>query len=183
METHIVAIAVSRGMSSQTGALAFSLLSAFNGAGMVLAGYLSDRYSRPALLAAIFGIRALAYLLLLASSSLGPFLFFAMVFGLVDYSVVPPTVSLVGSHLGAHSVGLAMGLLLMGHSLAASVGALLGGALFDAYDSYDSAMVVCAVVCALGAVACAPLVRGEPLRQSGSAEERGTKAMLSCGEE
>ena len=35
METHIVAIAVHRGMTEQTGALAFSLLSAFNGIGMV----------------------------------------------------------------------------------------------------------------------------------------------------
>jgi len=168
METHIVAIAVSRGMDRQTGALAFSLLSACNGGGMVLAGYLTDRYSRPAILASIFGIRALAYLLLLAATSPSALFFFAIIFGIVDYSVVPPTVSLVGTHLGEHCVGLAVGVLLMWHSLAASVGAVLGGAIFDASGSYRPAMLVCAAVCAVGAASCLLLASTEPLVRVGN---------------
>ena len=50
METHIVGLTISMGMSGHTGALAFSFLSACNGVGMVLAGYLTDRISRPAIL-------------------------------------------------------------------------------------------------------------------------------------
>ena len=57
---------------------------------MVLAGYLSDRCSRPALLSAIFGVRGLAYLLILVAASPAALFGFALVFGLVDYSVVPP---------------------------------------------------------------------------------------------
>ena len=127
IETHIVALAVSRGQPSSTGALAFSVLSACNGLGMLLAGWLSDRVSRSLTLCAIFGVRGLSFLLLLFARS-GPMLFvFAAIFGLVDYSVVPPTVSLVGSHAGKHSVGLGVGILLAWHSLAAAGGAYLGG--------------------------------------------------------
>ena len=143
----------------------------------ILAGYLTDRYSRPAILAAIFGVRALAYLLLLSTSSQASLLAFSMLFGLVDYSVVPPTVSLVGSHIGQHSVGLAMGFLLMWHSLAASVGALMGGALFDASGSYADAIVVCALTSVAGSAACCLLLRSDPcLRGASAAKATSTSA-------
>ena len=54
LETHIIAYVVDRGLSKDIGALAFGVLSAFNGLGILLAGYLSDRYSRPMILCVIF---------------------------------------------------------------------------------------------------------------------------------
>ena len=75
-----------------TGATAFSVLSAFNGVGMAAAGYLSDYYSRTVLLAAIFTLRGLAYILLLFVKDRVGLMCFAALFGLVDYSVVPPVV-------------------------------------------------------------------------------------------
>ena len=66
----------------------------------VLTHYPTDRYSRPALLCVIFIVRAFSYLLVSATSSPASLFLFSMLFGLVDYSVVPPTVSLVRTHLG-----------------------------------------------------------------------------------
>ncbi len=60
-------------------------------------------------------------------------LLFAVVFGVVDYSTIPVTASLVASHIGLKVMGLTMGLLSAGHSVAAS----LGGYFFDKDATYD----------------------------------------------
>ena len=106
IETHIVALAVSRGDDASVGAIAFSVLSACNGVGMILAGWLADRVSRTLTLCGIFALRGLSFLVLLWSTSRAALLGFAILFGIVDYSVVPPVISLVGSHAGQHTVGL-----------------------------------------------------------------------------
>ncbi len=62
---------------------------------MILAGYLTDKISRKAILILIFSLRALSYVLLHFCESLMMFLLFAALFGLADYSVVPPVVSLL----------------------------------------------------------------------------------------
>ena len=86
IESHLVALATHRGMSKADGALAFGLLSACNGVGMVLAGWLSDRFHRIFQLAAIFFVRGLCYLLLHFVRSRRRLLVFAVVFGFVDHS-------------------------------------------------------------------------------------------------
>jgi MFS family permease len=49
---------------------------------------------------------------------------------------VPPTASLVASHLGLKIMGLAMGLISGGHALGGALGAFLGGYLFDLFARY-----------------------------------------------
>ena len=61
----------------------------------------------------------------------------AVIFGLVDYSTVPVTASLVASHIGLKVMGLTMGLLSAGHSIGAAVAASLGGYFFDKDTTYD----------------------------------------------
>jgi predicted MFS family arabinose efflux permease len=58
------------------------------------------------------------------------------VFGLVDYSTVPVTASLVASHIGLRVMGLAFGLISAGHQVGGALGAYLGGYLFDLYAQY-----------------------------------------------
>ncbi len=73
----------------------YGLLSAINLAGMVFAGWLTDRMNRPLLLGAIYVARAFSFLILLAAAKDINLLFgFAVVFGVFDYSTVPPTASL-----------------------------------------------------------------------------------------
>ena len=61
---------------------------------------------------------------------------FAVIYGIFDYSTVPPTASLVASHLGLKIMGLAMGLIFGGHALGGALGAFLGGYLFDLFARY-----------------------------------------------
>lgn len=138
IETHFLPFAATCGFPPQESALAYGLLSAINLAGMVFAGWLTDRMNRPLLLGAIYIMRAFSFLILLVAAKDINLLFgFAVVFGVFDYSTVPPTASLVASHLGIKVMGLAMGLLSAGHALGGATGVFLAARIFDWSAKYD----------------------------------------------
>jgi MFS family permease len=138
IETHLLPYAELCGFPPVESGAAFGVLSAVNLGGMILAGWLTDRMSRPLLLAIIYGARGLTFLLLAhIGNSTGLLFAFAVIFGLFDYSTVPPTVSLVASHLGLRVTGLAMGMLSSGHALGAAAGVFMAGRLFDLLGRYD----------------------------------------------
>lgn len=138
IETHFLPYASFQGFASVPSALAYGLLSAVNMAGMIAAGWLTDRMNRPRLLAIIYVLRALTFILLLnVGTSMEALLVFATLFGIVDYATVPVTASLTASHLGIRVMGLAMGMLSAGHSIGGAVGAFLGGYVFDRTAGYD----------------------------------------------
>jgi MFS family permease len=137
IETHLIPYSAFCGFPPLPSATAYGVLSAVNFGGMILSGWLADRVHRPTLLAAIYFLRGLTFLILMnVGASYETLLVFAVAFGVADYSTVPITASLVASHLGIAHMGLAMGLISAGHALGGSIGAFLGGYLFDATASY-----------------------------------------------
>ena len=153
VESHIVALCTHRGHSTTDGALVFGIISAFNGLGIICAGRWCDYYSRTVLLAAIYGGRALAYVVLRwGASTRTELVLWGVLFGLVDYSVVPPTISLVETHFGAHMVGLGVGVLLLLHSLGAALGAWWGGVSFDGHGDYHAVLLAAVVLCSVAAL-------------------------------
>ena len=167
LETHLVALVVENGLSLYYGGLAFSVISACNGIALVIAGYMTDAFDKRLLLATIFAVRAGIYVVLLlafdSSEPVAVLFVFSVVFGVVDYSVIPPVVSLVKAHY-PHIVGLAMGLLLSLHSGGSGWGCDRGW-IFESEGHYDMAP---RPVYALG-VATAAILLGVPYRS----EERG----------
>ena len=138
IETHFLPFADHHGFGPLPSATAYGVLSAVNMGGMILAGWLTDRMNRPLLLGSIYLLRALSFLLLInIGADYGTLILFAVFFGIVDYSTVPVTASLVESHIGLHVMGLTMGLISAGHSVGGALGALLGGYLFELYAQYD----------------------------------------------
>ena len=132
IETHLLPYASFCGFAPLPSATAYGVLSAVNLIGMIGVGWLTDRMNRPLLLGIIYLIRGLTFWLLLnVGTSYETLILFAVVFGVVDYSTVPVTTSLVASHLGLRIVGLVMGLLTAGHQLGAAAGAALGGYFFE----------------------------------------------------
>ena len=113
-------------------------MSAFSLAGMIAFGHLSDRFHRPALLASIYFMRALTFLVLLQIAGSSTLLFsFAVLFGIFDYATFPIVASLVASHIGRHIMGFTMGLIFAAHSLGGAAGTFLGGYLFELFARYD----------------------------------------------
>jgi len=138
IETHFLPYAAICGFGPLPSATAYGVLSAVNLGGMVLAGWLADRMNRPLLLGGIYLLRGLSFVLLVyVGADLNTLFFFAVLFGIVDYSTVPVTASLVASHLGLRVMGLAFGLISAGHQIGAAAGAYFGGLLFDLYARYD----------------------------------------------
>ena len=131
IETHLMPFASYCGFKPIPSAAAYGLLSAVNLLGMICIGWLTDKMNRPLLLGCIYIIRGLSFWILLnVGTSYETLLLFAVIFGVVDYSTVPVTASLVASHIGLKVMGLTMGLLSAGHSIGAAIAASLGGYLF-----------------------------------------------------
>jgi len=138
IETHFLPFAAFSGIGPVASASAFGVLSVFNLLGVVAVGWLTDKVNGPLLLASIYTIRSLSFLLLMnANVDYQTLLIFSVIFGLVDYSTFPVTARLVASHVGKNVVGLAMGLVLGGHQIGAAAGAFMGGYLFDVYSQYE----------------------------------------------
>lgn len=138
IETHFLPYASFCGFGPVPSATAYGFLSVINMVGMLIAGWLTDRMNRPLLLGGIYLLRGAAFVVLMnVGADIETLFVFAALFGVVDYSTVPVTVSLAASHLGVRVLGLAMGLIAAGHNVGGAVGAFLGGYLFDLYAQYD----------------------------------------------
>ncbi|WP_176084399.1 MFS transporter [Martelella sp. HB161492] len=163
IETHLMPYASACGFGPVPSATAYGLLSGINLLGMITAGYLSDRMHRPLLLAIIYLMRALSFVLLIyISNNYALLLVFSVMFGFFDYSTVPVLASYVASRLGVGMLGLVMGLLSAGHALGAAAGAWAGGLFFDSYGSYTAVWLMAIAFALLAAAMVAGLKdRGE----------------------
>jgi sugar phosphate permease len=164
VDTHLIPLAQDRGISPGTTGLAVALLAAANVTGILASGPLADRVDNRLLLAALYGTRGVSFVVLALLVS-GPALVgFAMLFGLVDFSVVAPTQSLAARYVEPRTVGLAFGCLNAVHQLGSAVGAWVPGLVFDRTGSYDDVLVVSVVVLAAAALTCLTLPRPGRLR-------------------
>ena len=162
IETHFVPYATMCGFSPTMSANAFGFLSVLNLGGILLAGWLADRMNRVLLLAAIYALRALTFIMLLGIADNTALLFaFSGLYGLFDYATAPVVASLVASHLGLRVMGFALGLIAMAHQLGAALGAIGGGLVFDAYNSYTGLWLT-SLVLALVAAALSIVIRPQP---------------------
>lgn len=153
VKVHLIPYAASCGFSITTGAAATGVLAGFDMFGMVLSGFLTDRLSRPGLLGTIYFMRALSFIMLFFITDNYAILFlFAIIFGTLDFATVPPTAGLIASHLGVSTMGFNMGILFLGHSLGGALGALVGGTMFDVFQTYDWTWIMALALALLAAV-------------------------------
>ncbi len=139
IETHLLPFAAFCGFPPVQSATAYGLLSLVNLFGMIGAGWLSDRVNRPLLLASIYVLRGMTYIILvnLPGTGIETLFVFAVFFGVVDYSTVPVTASLAASHIGMRVMGQAMGMISAGHALGSAAAAYLGGYVVDTTGSFE----------------------------------------------
>src|SRR4029078_4167414 len=94
-------------------------------------GWLADRVHRPTLFAAMFIVRAVAFVLLLNIQDNPALLFlFAALFGLTAIASLPIVGAMIARYFGVGVMGLAFGLLFAGHSIGGALGAFVGGGVF-----------------------------------------------------
>ncbi|MEK7849126.1 MAG: MFS transporter [Chloroflexota bacterium] len=153
--TYVVPAGIEGGASSTQAALALSLAGLMNVPGLLASGAAVDRMSRQKWLAILFALRALAFLgmvLFLRTGQL-PMLFAAAALaGFVSRATGTAFQSLLVNCYGVRSLGSLSGVETMFHQTAAAAGAIVGGLIFDATDSYTAALLVSAALLVVGIV-------------------------------
>ena len=141
IETHLIPFALDHHVDQATASAAMATLAAFNIAGVLIAGVLTDRIDRGKMLSLIYIMRAGTLLILpFVTDATGLFIFGAL-FGVADFSTVPPTTSLTQTVFRTGGWAVAIGVISAAHQVGSALGAWLPGVIFEQTHSYTAAWV------------------------------------------
>lgn len=152
VEMNLVAIHQEAQVSQSTIASAMAVLGIMEIVGSLTFGFLMDRWNKLYVMALLYGIRVISFMVLFAHFSWSP-VFFAFTFGLTYLGAVPGGLMIADQLAGAK--GKLVGMLLLFHQAGGIIGALLGGTLYDYLRDYQ---FLIAADAALGLVAAAGYV-------------------------
>ena len=152
--------------TSALGAVAISVIGVGNIAGTLAAGWAGKRYSKKYLLAGIYTGRTLAAAwFILTPMTPATVLVFSTLMGSMWLATVPLTSGLVAHLYGLRYMGTLYGIVFLSHQLGAFFGVWLGGALYDAYGTYDAVWWIGVGIGAFSAIVHLPIrERALPLR-------------------
>ena len=141
MMTHIVIFASDLGYTEMIGASFLSMIGAVNFIGLLITGYLSDRFTRSKVLAITHFIRSLAFFTLSASVFYGGGLLWQLYlaiafFGFGFFTTAPLSSGLVADLYGYKHMGFLLGIILSCHMIGFGIGAYAGGLTFELSGSY-----------------------------------------------
>ena len=153
IDVYFIPYAISCGFTLVQGSTAYGFHGLGNLAGVVLFSWMADHVHRPRLLASMFFLRAITFVLLLfIEADIGLMFMFAVIFGTLNFATFPVIANIVATHLGVRILGLTLGLLFGGHSLGAAVGVSIGGWMFDQTAKYSWIWLLSIVLAALAGV-------------------------------
>jgi sugar phosphate permease len=158
IDTHLIPFAHNHGFSPTVTGSAISTLAAFNIAGTILSGHLSDRWNCKNMLAALYGLRAATIVILILISNVPPLqhslllFIFAISFGIVDFATVAPTVRLTTEYFKEYSLGAIIGWIYLSHQIGAALGSFYPGLLYDLTGSYSSAFMFSIILLVVASV-------------------------------
>jgi predicted MFS family arabinose efflux permease len=141
IETHLIPFALDHHVEQATASAALAVLAAFNVAGVLLAGAFTDRVDRGKLLAWIYLMRAGTLIILVFISDATGLFIFGALFGVADFSTVPPTTSLTQTVFRSGGWAVAIGLISAAHQIGSSLGAWIPGVIFERTSSYSAAWI------------------------------------------
>ena len=133
---HFVPYARDLGVSASMAATVFGVMMGLNVLGGLGAGMLSDRFGRKNVLAAVYFMRGLAYLLLLIIPSVTGLWIFAVLAGFSWIASVPLTASLTADVYGLRALATISGISFLCHQVGSFASILLAGYLYDVTGSY-----------------------------------------------
>ena len=148
ISAHYVPFAIDLGISPGIAALAFGFMQGLNVVGVIVVGFLSDRFSRKNLLGTIYFIRFLAYVMLVTPGfmmmlwgfSIPPSVAiwsFAVLAGMSWIATPPLTSSLTADIYGVRNIGTLNGLSTMSHQIGGSLSVFMAGVLYDMTGAYE----------------------------------------------
>ncbi|MFA7467994.1 MAG: MFS transporter [Desulfotomaculaceae bacterium] len=119
-----------------------AIIASFNIVGTIGTGYLSDRLNRSKLLATIYWIRGVMFILVITAESPAALYVFAVLYGATEMASIAPTSSLCAHLFKQYSIGAVFGFVSVSHQLGAAVGSLVPGVLYDLTGSYSIVFIM-----------------------------------------
>ena len=163
--THVPRYVQDRGLEDWTGFAILSLIGLFNIIGVLIMGYLGDKYSKKMLLSGLYFFRAI---------SIGLFIFlppseisaiaFGVTFGLLWLATVPATNGIVAQIFGTKNISMLFGIVFLNHQIGSFLGAYLGGVFYDMFGNFDYAWYL-AIALSLFATLIHLPIDEQPIRQ------------------
>ena len=144
--THLIPFATDHGFSPTTGGNMLGWLGLLSLVGILVAGPVSDLIGAKIPLAGTFAMRVLLFLLILHSQDFVSLYIFALGFGFTFLIGAPLAPVLLGRMYGFSNIGVLSGFATTVHHLGGSLGAYMGGVIFDRTGSYQWAFVISAAM-------------------------------------
>jgi predicted MFS family arabinose efflux permease len=135
---HLPAFIQDENLPFWVGGWALALIGLFNVVGTIYFGYLGDRLSKKNLLALLYSLRGILFLIFIFLPKTELIvLLFACILGVLWLSTVPLTSGIITVVFGPYYMSMLYGITFFSHQVGSFLGSWLGGRLFDIYGSYD----------------------------------------------
>ena len=163
--THVPRYVQDRGLEDWTGFAILSLIGLFNIIGVLIMGYLGDKYSKKILLSGLYFFRAISIsLFIFLPPSQMSAIAFGLTFGLLWLATVPATNGIVAQIFGTKNISMLFGIVFLNHQIGSFLGAYLGGLFYDIFGNFDYAWYL-AIALSLFATLIHLPIDEKPIRQ------------------
>ena len=135
--THVVAFARDQGMGAVVAGNLFALMGLVGLAGVLMTGFVSDRFGPILPTLICFAIRIVLFGLITVTTSVVAIISFALVYGFTFWITAPLTLVFVRKYFGTAHLGMLTGIVAMVHHGAGGLGAYAGGIVYDVSGSYQ----------------------------------------------
>jgi len=135
--THVVAFARDQGMGAVVSGNLFALMGLVGVAGVLMTGFVSDRFGPMLPTLICFAIRIVLFGLVTVTTSVVAIIGFALIYGFTFWITAPLTIVFVRKYFGTAHLGMLTGIVAMVHHGAGGLGAYAGGIVYDVSGSYQ----------------------------------------------
>ncbi len=155
---HLPAFVKDQNLPFWVGGWALAFIGIFNIVGTIYFGYLGDRMSKKNLLALLYSLRGLLFLIFIFLPKTELIvLLFACILGILWLSTVPLTSGIITVIFGPYYMSMLYGWAFFVHQIGSFLGSWLGGRLFDTYGSYDLMWWICVALGIIAAILHIPI--------------------------
>ena len=155
---HLPAFVKDANLPFWVGGWALALIGIFNVIGTIYFGYLGDRLSKKNLLALLYSLRSLLFLVFIfLPKTEFTVLIFASILGILWLSTVPLTSGIITVVFGPYYMSMLYGWAFFVHQIGSFLGSWMGGRLFDSYGSYELMWWICVALGFIAALIHAPI--------------------------
>ena len=156
---HLPAFLKDESLPSWLGGWSLALIGLFNIVGTLLFGHLGDRLSKKNLLALLYSLRSVLFLLfIILPKNEITVLLFASILGVLWLSTVPLTSGIISVVFGPYYMSMLYGIAFLSHQIGSFLGSWIGGRLFDYYGSYDLMWWICVILGFVSAAMHIPII-------------------------